>query len=530
MNNLHEPAAASAAAANAAPAATTGREPAASSEQEAAVTPPAAPRRDRRGLLAAGAALAAAALLPGRASAQRIVRPHTTRPKAPEATGDALLRLVRRVTNGVTEEEYVRAKSLGFRRYLEYHLRPSAIDDSAVEAFVASKYPALGQAGTDLYQQDQNALRRQLGEAMLYRGAFSKRQLYERMVHFWSDHFNIYFPKVNYLKVLDDRDVIRKHALGKFPDLLRASAHSPAMLEYLDNTRSRARSVNQNYARELMELHTLGVDGGYTQNDVAEVTRCLTGWTIAGRGDFRFDPAGHDFTAKTVLGNVIPAMSPSAGAAGIQDGETVLNILLAHPSTARFIALKMSRWLLRYDPPDTLVTKVAATFTKTGGDIPSMIRDILTPANLQAAPAKYRQPFQVVMASLRAAQPAVTNVVAITGTQLRSLGQPLFEWEDPDGYPDNVDWWAGTALQRWNYCIYLTGLTTGEVIVDVNPLLQAGTPDAIAEAIGRRTFGGELPAALKQRVAAYLAAAPVTATRVREAFALAMSANEFQWF
>ena len=113
--------------------------------------------------------------------------------------------------------------------------------------------------------------------------------------------------------------------------MLRASAHSPAMLEYLDNTRSRRNNVNQNYAREIMELHTLGVDGGYTQTDVEEVTRCLTGWTIQGRGEFRFDPTGHDFTAKTVLGNAIPAMPQTAGAAGIQDGETVLDILVASP-------------------------------------------------------------------------------------------------------------------------------------------------------------------------------------------------------
>jgi uncharacterized protein (DUF1800 family) len=492
-------------------------------------------RATRRTLFKVGAALAAVALLPPRkAAAQRIVRPPlNSRPKPPAATGDSLLRLVRRITNGVTEEELNRAKSLGFHQYLEYHLKPAAINDSATETFVTTNYPALAQDGLGLYQQEQEALQRQLSESTLYRAAFSKRQLYERMVHFWSDHFSIYYPKVNYLKLLDDREVIRKYALGKFPDMLRASAHSPAMLEYLDNTRSRGANVNQNYARELMELHTLGVDGGYTQTDVEQVTRCLTGWTIAGRGTFNFDPSGHDFTAKTVLGTAIPAMSPSAGAAGIQDGETVLNILLAHPSTATFISKKMIRWLLQYDPSQPLIDKVAATFTRTGGDIPSMIRDILTPANLLAAPAKYRQPYQLALSALRATQPTVGGVrgfAAIAATQLTILGQPLFQWLEPDGYPDYVDWWAGSILQRWNFCGYLTGLATGDMTVDVTPLMQVNTPAGITDALSRRMFGGEMPVALKQHVTAFLAAAPITATRVREAFALALSSTSFQWF
>ncbi|MGH7461608.1 MAG: DUF1800 domain-containing protein, partial [Longimicrobiales bacterium] len=448
-------------------------------QEETQPAPPKDGRASRRQLFAAvGAALAATALVkPEKAEAQRIVRPHTRRPAPPPATGEPLDRLVRRVTNGITEEELARAKSMGFRRYLEYQLNYTAIEDSAVEAAVATRYPALALDGLGLYQQDQNALMNQLSEATMYRAAFSKRQLYERMVHFWNDHFTIYYPKVNYLKLLDDRLVIRTHALGKFPDLLRASAHSPAMLEYLDNTRSRRNNVNQNYAREIMELHSLGVDGGYTQTDVEEVTRCLTGWTIQGRGEFRFDPNGHDFTAKTVLGNAIPAMPQTAGAAGIQDGDTVLNILVAHPSTARYISTKMIRWFLQYQPPAALVDKVAATYTRTGGDIKAMIRDILTSANLAAAPAKYKQPYQLVLSALRATQPTVTSLNAVAIGQLRNLGQLLFQWEDPDGYPDNVDWWAGLALQRWNFCSFMTSQATGNTPVDVAPLMVVNTPD-----------------------------------------------------
>jgi uncharacterized protein (DUF1800 family) len=490
-------------------------------------TPP--PSSSRRRMIAMGAALAGALFAPQDAAGQRVIRPTTFKPRVAPATGDSLLRLVRRITNGVTPDELNTARSMGFNRYLEFQLNYTAIDDSAVEAFVQANYPQVLQEGTQLYTQDRALVESIFTEATIYRGAFSRRQLYERMVNFWSDHFNIYYDKVGYLMVLDNREVIRAHALGNFGDMLRASAHSPAMLEYLDNTRSRTNNVNQNYAREIMELHTLGVDGGYTQTDVEEVTRAFTGWTLQGRGQFRFDPTGHDFGSKTILGTTLPVLPASAGAAGVQDGERVIDMLLAHPSTARFISYKMIRWLLRYDPPAELVDTVAATFTRTNGDIPSMIRDIVKPANLLAAPAKYRQPYQFMLATLRATQPRVTSVAALRG-QLTALGQPLFDWTDPDGYPDNVEWWSGGILQRWNFASYLGARNAEQLAVDVAPLMVVSTPDAIAEAINHRVFAGSMSSALKEDVRAYLARVAISQTRVREALALALSASEFQWF
>ena len=486
----------------------------------------AAVQASRRALFAAAAVGVAALVRPGQAHGQRFVRPHISRPQPPPSTGDSLLRLVRRATHGATAEEMTLARRLGFRGYLNYQLRHTAIDDSAVEGYIAARYPNLALSGDALYQLNQGQLSAQLSEATLYRAVYSRRQLYERMVHFWSDHFNIYYPKVNYLKLLDDRAVIRRHALGKFPDLLRASAHSPAMLEYLDNTRSRGRNVNQNYARELMELHTMGVDGGYTQRDVEEVTRCFTGWTIRGRGEFYFDPTGHDSTPKSVLGNSIPTR---AGAAGVQDGEQVLTILLAHPSTARFISYKMIQWLLQYDPPQALVNRVAATFTRTGGDIPSMIRDILTPENLLAAPAKYKQPYQLVVSAMRATHARSTNVAAIAGAQLRLVGQPLFRWEDPDGYPDNIDWWVGLILQRWNFASYLSSLSSGNVSVDISQLMESNAAATVA-AIDQRLFAGAMPGQLRAQLTSYLSVAPTSTARVRETLALALSSNAFQWY
>jgi uncharacterized protein (DUF1800 family) len=508
--------------------------------EQAADAPEAAEaeRPSRRKFFFGAAAVAtAAALVPARkAQAQRIVRPRPgimTRPGAPAAVdNNTLMRLVNRITLGATEDEVKLAKSLGFSKYLEYHLKPSSIPDAATDTWVQTNSPTLAMDGNALYATEYGTLITQLWNATAYRAAFSKRQLYERMVEFWTDHFNINYEKVGYLKTLDDRDVIRKHALGKFPDMLKASAHSPAMLEYLDNTRSRGRNTNQNYAREIMELHTLGVDGGYTQDDVAELSRILTGWTIQGRGIFAFDPTGHDFTTKTFLATSFPAQAASVGAAAIQEGERAIDMLLAHPSTAKFVSKKMIRWLLRYDPSPSLIDAVAQVFTKTGGDIPSMIRAILTPANLQAAPLKMKRPYHFLVSSLRATNPTIRSMNQLANRQLLLLGQPLFYWDDPDGYPDNMDFWAGTILPRWNFANYIAtqSSATGEVTFDVTALMALATPAAITAQIGKMVFAGTMPAGLDAQITSYLSAAAVSQNRVREAVSLALSSNAFQWY
>ncbi len=446
-----------------------------------------------------------------------------------EAWGTPAIRLARRLTNGLTSDEAALARSKEFKGYLEYHLNPSAIDDSAAEAFVATTYPQMAMQGTELYLLDSSLVQKQLQEATLFRAAFSKRQLYERMVEFWSDHFNIAIPEVNYLKTLDDREVIRKYALGSFPDMLRASAHSAAMLVYLNNNTSRFPKVNENYARELMELHTLGVDGGYAQTDVAEVARCLSGWTIKGRGDFNFDPTGHDFGAKTFLGNTIAA-APGTGAAAVAEGDKVLNVLAAHPNTAKFISKKMIAWLLRYDPPQALIDQVAAAYLSSNGDIPAMIRVILTPANLAAAPAKHKRPFHFVASAMRALNPAVKGVAGVAGTRLALLGQQSFLWATPDGYPDKVQFWSGLVMQRWNFGDYISNLTTGEIIVDTTPFTVVNTPDGITASINAYMFGGEMPARARDSVKTYLAGGTLNNARVRESLALAINSSTFQWY
>jgi len=507
-----------------------------------------APRPSRRGLFKQlGAAAAASLLAPVAARAQQPVPRGSSVRRATRAQdvgipvhlpglidpvsgwNSTTQRLVHRVTMGATADELARAKRMGYRGYLEYQLAADAIDDSAVTAVVATRYPMLAQTPTQLYQVNQELIRAQLADAALYRAAFSKRQLFERMVELWTDHFNIYVPKVGYLKIADDRDVIRKHALGKFPELLSASAHSPAMLAYLDNTLSRRTSPDQNYAREIMELHSMGVDGGYTQQDVAELARCFSGWSLQGRGDFGFVPTSHDYGAKTVLGRTIAAMPTTAGAAGIQDGETMLKVLGEHPSTARFIASKITQWLLRYDPSPALVARVAGVYTSTGGDIKAMIRVILEPEQLMDAPAKYKRPFHFAVSALRATAPTATNLATVR-TQLGTMGHPVFQWDPADGFPDSLEFWAGNLLPRWNFASVLANSNNANLRVDIAPLMRVPTADAIVAQMNTAYFGGKMTTRMREELVAYLTPAPTSTTRVRETVALALASSSFQWY
>jgi uncharacterized protein (DUF1800 family) len=442
------------------------------------------------------------------------------------------VRLARRITMGVTDAEATRAKQLGYDAYLEAQLNTAAIDDSATDAFVAANWPYNTQSVAALYNQDTGQVQNQLMYAALYRSAFGKQQLKERLVEFWSDHFNIAVDKVGYLQIIDQRDVIRQYAMTTFPQLLRASAHSPAMLSYLDQTTSRKTAPNQNYAREIMELHTLGVDGGYTQTDVAELSRVLTGWTIQGRGDFKFDPSIHDFTAKTVLGMTIPATSTTVGAAAVSEGEQVIEMLLTHPSTAKFVSTKMLKFFLRYDPSDAQVAAVAAVYTSTKGDIKAMLRTVLSQANLMAAPAKYKRPYHLVVSAVRALGATVTaNGVATLNGQIFTAGHQAFDWQTPDGYPDTVAYWCGSVIPRWNFGNFLANANTATTVqFNVAPLMTPATAVNIVNQIDRLLFVGEMPQRLRDQLTAYVAPNPTSQTLVRETVMLALSSSAFQYY
>lgn len=364
---------------------------------------------------------------------------------------DALTHLLRRTRFATTAADLAAAQELGPEGYLDSQLQAPA-PTNFVYLQADARYPLtalpppLNVVGALILDQ----MSRQLSERTLFLAAYSDAQLYELVVDFWTNHFNIENVTGNLPlhKLYDDRNVIRAHAFGRFPELLLASAQSPAMLEYLDNVSNVASGPNENYARELMELHTLGVDGGYTEQDVVEVARCFTGWGInGGSRTFQFQAANHDDGEKVVLGEVIPP------GGGVRDGERVIEILAAHPSTARFVATKLARRFVADAPPPALVDAVAAEYARTQGDIRAMLRVLLSAPEFYAARnTKVRRPLEYVAQLLRSAGPASAYDGAAMFEALSRMGQIPHRWFPPDGFPDRADYWLNTAvlLEYWN--------------------------------------------------------------------------------
>ena len=489
-----------------------------------------------------------------------------------------IIHLLNRIGFGPRPGDIERVKKMGVDKYIDLQLHPERIDDPTIEAKLANypslkmslaevqeKYPPPQLLGRQLglrqgkkspvlppgegadentkreYRQQVNAyyqeknlrppqfLLQELQAQKIIRAAYSERQLQEVMTDFWFNHFNIFWAKNADRNLTTDYEmsVIRPHTMGKFKDLLMATAKSPAMLIYLDNfqsmspdaklpeprmirrlgtgqrrpgaqrrgfgnprfndpnnrdrqdnretqrdqmtpepdrqaqvpnaLRNRKPGINENYAREIMELHTLGVEGGYTQKDVQEVARCLTGWTLdrPRQGtEFVFRPFMHDNNEKTVLGRRIPA------GGGIKDGEMVVDILAHHPSTARFISTKLVRRFVSDTPPKSLVDRVATVYTKTDGDIRDMLRTIITSPEFnskEAYRAKIKSPFELAVSAVRALGAEVTVPVQ-TAQFIAKMGQPLYLYQAPTGYPDRADQWVNTGalLERLNFGLALT--------------------------------------------------------------------------
>jgi uncharacterized protein (DUF1800 family) len=388
----------------------------------------------------------------------------------------------------------------------------------------------------------------ELQASRILRATYSERQLQEVLVDFWSNHFNVFAGKGadRWLLVSYDRDTIRPNTLGKFEDLLLATAQSPAMLFYLDNFQSvspnaqvgmggrpraqrdsilggllgigrrdrmrdrypnmrqepgganmpqaqvklpkqQKRGINENYARELMELHTLGVDGGYTQKDVQEVARCFTGWTIfaprgggaamavmgAGArenaGRFFFNARMHDDAEKTVLGHKIPA------GGGMKDGLMVLDILAHHPSTAKFIATKLTRYFVNDNPSPALVDRVAAAFTKSDGDISETLKSIFFSPEFnseEAYRAKVKRPFELAISAIRTLG-AETNGGPQLHQWIARMGEPLYGFQTPNGYSDTAESWVNTGglLERLNFGLALASNRISGTRVDLRHFL-----------------------------------------------------------
>ena len=459
-----------------------------------------------------------------------------------------LRRLVERVSYGFRPDEYALALKLGPAAYVDHHLSPHEIDDSACDARLAplASLPLTAQQLVNQYvgTPDEVLPVHQLKLAALLRAVYSQRQLLEKLVEFWSDHFAVKQTKgtVRYLKVVDDREVIRKHALGKFRDLLVASAHSAAMLRFLDNDTNTLTGPNENYARELMELHTLGVSGGYTEQDVKEAARCLTGWHFvpwgtAPYGVFDFVPEQHDAGSKLVLGHVFPA------GGGESDGDTLIELLADHPSTPRHVGRKLARWLLRYEPSESLVDAIVARWQATDGEIAAVVREILSTQWLLDAQlgthAKLRRPFHYAAGLLRTlgaeiALPASWQQQAPIMAELEKLGQRPFEWFDPDGYPDNEGAWASGLQPRWTFACKLLAGELASVTVDGGALsakvaaLDAPTP---GWAVDLLLSGGAFSDLDRGVLDAYAAAHPLTGwPQLAELIALGACSRSYQYY
>jgi uncharacterized protein (DUF1800 family) len=386
------------------------------------------------------------------------------------------------------------------------------------------------QALREMGYKPQQEIVRESQQAKILRAVYSERQLQEVMTDFWFNHFNVYVQKGpdRILTASYERDAIRPNVFGKFEDLLKATAEHPAMLFYLDNWMSaspnakapdrddlrrmrrerrfggfgnragrvydrmetggidnqrrtinqnarvanRFRGLNENYAREIMELHTLGVDGGYTQKDVQEVARCFTGWTIrnprAG-GDFYFNPFMHDDGEKILLGKKI------SGAGGIKDGYAVIHMLATHPSTAKFISTKLARKFVSDNPPQALVNRMSQTFLKTGGDIRDVLRTMFTAPEffaLENYRAKIKTPFEMTVSAVRAIG-ADTNGNPQFHRWMAQMGEGLFLCQPPTGYPDTSERWVNTGalLERMNFALALSDNRIPGARVDLQNLL-----------------------------------------------------------
>ena len=449
------------------------------------------------------------------------------------------------------------------------------------DALLAKLSPEERRKAMALRQQNQRILG-ELGEQKLLRAVYSDRQLEEVLVDFWFNHFNVFAGKgpVRLYVTEYERDTIRPHVLGKFRDLLGATAHSPAMLFYLDNWQSadpnlqntqtnamrrglddngmrrrpnrnagqrrgrfanmsdeerRARlqqiqqrmprGLNENYARELMELHTLGVNGGYTQADIVDVAKCFTGWTIQEPrrgGGFRFDERRHTPGAKTVLGKTIDK-------GGQADGDAVLDLLAKHPSTATFIATKLARRFVADDPPKALVARAAAKFRATDGDLREVVRTILTSpefVSAEARRAKVKTPFEFVASALRATGGQIEDGTVLV-RNLQGMGMPLYMAQPPTGYVDRADVWVNTGalLNRMNFAVALVGNRLRGVRVDLARLVPAAAGS-----------NGDLTAARDALLATLLSNDVSAATRatiekgseVTQVAALTLGSPEFQ--
>ncbi len=389
----------------------------------------------------------------------------------------------------------------GWEAWAKQQLNPDSIDDSAVDKAVASRYPwtkmSINQIHDNYYEEKDNrgALYKGLPDSVLYRATFSKREFKEMVVDFWRNHFAIDQPhdgdKTRSWTAPDyEENVIRKFAFGKFKQMLFASATHPAMLEYLDQQLSKAGEWNENYAREVMELHTLGADHGYTDRDVQELSKVLTGWRYDSNYHFAFDASWQQPGNKYWLGMVIPA--------GYKGGEKALYTLATHPNTAQFISLKLCRYFVNDNPPEALVKRVASVFQDSEGDLPKVYAAIIFSPEFMSREnyrAKFKTPMQFAVSALRATDAQVEDFSSTAGT-VTGMGEAIYECADPTGYRDVAESWmdAGVLTKRWDYAWALMRGSVGGASVPQSFLdrYKGMKPEDLEAKLITNMIGGEV--------------------------------------
>jgi uncharacterized protein (DUF1800 family) len=462
-----------------------------------------------------------------------------------------VVHLLNRLAFGPSPSDVAEVERVGVDRWIDQQLHPDVIQDPEVKAAL-DKLPALAMDAPELslryprragnqeapggdqmapLRPEQRAaeIGRELAAQKLIRAVQSRRQLEEVLDDFWFNHFNVSEGKGRTLWYLIsyERDVLRPHLFGKFRDLLGATTHAPAMLFYLDNWTSvregfrprenwrrlrqadqveRPRGLNENYARELMELHTLGVRGGYTQQDVRELARALTGWGIDKPwegGGFAFHRRAHDDDSKQIM------TLPLASGGGIEDGEAVLDLLARHPATARHLAFKLCQRFVADQPPPALVERVAQVYLRTDGDLRQVYRAIFDSPEFWTTAAmntKIKTPLELVVSAIRSVGGTVDEHVGMLARTLQQMGQPLYQAQPPTGYKETSEAWvsAGALVQRINFGISLAqGLMNG-VTIQVPIPVACDDLDATVDALAAQVLRRPLSSATHRTVVAAL--------------------------
>ncbi len=408
----------------------------------------------------------------------------------------AALHIARRLTFGATPALVAQISSKGIASWIDEQLNPSAIDDSAMDPILAC-FPGVAMSpqdvktGTLKFRVTPN-----VAAATVARAVWSKRQLFELMVDHWTNQFNVNatINPVYMYKPSDDIAVIRANAMGTFSDLLMAVTKSPSMLTFLNNAQSRADGAhipNENHARELMELHTVGVGQGYTESDVIKVAHILSGWTITKSGTFTFDSTRHDLGPAS---DGAPILGWSRnGRTGVAAGESFLNHLARHPNTAQRVAYKLCvRFIGDYiQPDDAIVATIASSYLTNDTALAPTLRTLFQSSDFKAsAGLKARRPYEFIAGTLRAAGLSFDPSQAaafqkLVTSQLNTLGQSLFSWTFPNGYADADFRWitAGSILDRWNFArkVSTNGFTVS--MFDINQILGYPAPRKVGDII-----------------------------------------------